>query len=361
MRMRKKVAIQALVNWECNYGNRLQNYALQTVVERLGFDVETINDCRYVPSEIRWKRLYKDVAHVVSRFRYTPKDHKKRIYFWFWVRRYRKYTSYQILTDTDYERIKDQYDYFITGSDQIWRPIFPATSNSANFLQFASPEKRIAYAPSFGMRLEEFPKEKVAEYTKWLSEDWKALSVREKLGADVIKALTGKDVPVLLDPTMLLTSDDWAKIAHARRVPKHYLLVNCLRTDKYMEYAHKIAEEHGWEIIDIENDPKYTGCGPSEFIYYISHADHVLTNSFHCNVFAFLFHKNVTYYMSNDEQTKKITSRIETLLELVDKHVDLDGEFVEYPAFDWTEYERRLTIKREIAMNYLYKALDVTK
>ena len=96
------------------------------------------------------------------------------------MRRYRKYTSYQVLRDADYDQIKDMYDYFITGSDQIWRPIFPATSNSANFLQFASPEKRIAYAPSFGMRLEEFPKDKVEEYTKWLSVDWKALSVREK-------------------------------------------------------------------------------------------------------------------------------------------------------------------------------------
>ncbi|MBQ6791394.1 MAG: polysaccharide pyruvyl transferase family protein [Paludibacteraceae bacterium] len=356
---KKKVAIQALVNWECNYGNRLQNYALQTVVERLGFDVETINDCRYQQSEIRWKLLLKDILHCVSRFRYRPNVHKKRIYFWSWVRRYRKYTSYQILNDADYERIKDKYDYFITGSDQIWRPIIPATSNSASFLQFASPEKRIAYAPSFGMRFKEFPEEKIKEYTKWLSEDWKALSVREKEGAEIVKALTGKIIPVLLDPTMLLTSDDWAKIAHFRQTPKHYLLVNCLRTDKYMDYARKIAKEHGWEIIDIENNPRYTGCGPSEFIYYISHADHVLTNSFHCNVFAFLFHKNVTYYMSDDVQTKKISSRIETLLELTGLKVDLSNEYVEYPAIDWAVYESNLKTKRNEAISYLSNALDI--
>ena len=77
---KKKVAIVALVNWECNYGNRLQNYALQTVVERLGFDVETINDCRYLPSEVRWKQLIKDILHFVTRFRYQPNTHKKRIH-----------------------------------------------------------------------------------------------------------------------------------------------------------------------------------------------------------------------------------------------------------------------------------------
>lgn len=358
---KKKVAIVALVNWECNYGNRLQNYALQTVIERLGFDVETINDCRFVKSEVSYKQLLKDILHFITRYRYTPNTHKKRIHFWFWIKRYRKYTSYQTKEDADYNKIADKYDYFITGSDQIWRPIYPATSNKENFLQFTSPEKRIAYAPSFGMRLEDFPKDKVIEYTKWLSEPWKALSIREQIGADAIKEMTGKEVPVLLDPTMMLTGDEWLNIVHGRRTPKHYLLVNCLRTKDYMEYARQLAEKNGWDIMDIENDERYVGCSPSDFIYYISHAEHVLTNSFHCNVFSFLFHKPVTYYLSNDEQTKKITSRIETLLELVDKKVRLEGEFVEYPAFDWGVYEKRLAAKRAQAIDYLSKALDVTK
>lgn len=358
--MKQKVGIVTLVNFEHNFGNRLQNYALQTVVERLGFRVETINDIRCVKhTEAALIQLLRYLAHYITRYKYVPSIHKAGIRFWLWVKKYRKATSYTIKKDEDfYSKVDtDKYAFFITGSDQIWRPVFTASSNFACFLQFAPPHKRIAYAPSFGMKYEDFPEDKKVQYTQWLSSGWRALSVREKSGADAIMKMIHQQVPVVLDPTMLLTANEWQKIANKRRVPKHYLLVYCLRTNKYLPYAKELALRNNLEIVDLNNDDQYSGCNPSDFIYYVSNADCVLTNSFHCNVFSFLFHKQVAYYMSDDEQTQKISSRIDTLLELTGKQIILNRELTIYPEIDWKLYEENLSTRRKNAMKFLYNAL----
>lgn len=101
-----------------------------------------------------------------------------------------------------------KYDYFITGSDQVWNPHYNFIGTS-DLLAFAKPEQRISYSASFGV--DEIPDEKKKEYTENLSQ-FMALSVREKRGAEIIKELTGKDAQVVLDPTMLLTSDQWSKV-----------------------------------------------------------------------------------------------------------------------------------------------------
>lgn len=356
---KKKVAIVTLVNFETNYGNRLQNYALTHFLEKHDCLVETLNDVRYVKhDEASYIQLLRFAAHYISRYKYVPMIHKRALFFWSWVKRYRKTTWRKFKKDSDYEYISNSYDYFITGSDQIWRPIFEASSNSACFLQFAKPSQRIAYAPSFGMRYTEFPKEKVKIYKEWLSSGWKSLSVREKEGAEAVLQMTGEQIPVVLDPTMLLDVSEWNKIARKTKAPKHYVLVYCLRCSDYLEYVKKFAQEKNVSIVDIGNDDRYAGCGPSEFLYLIRNADYVLTNSFHCNVFAFLYHKAVTYYVSKDVQTASILSRLESLWELANLKITLESDYIEYPKIDWDLYERNLSNKRNKSMDYLLNALN---
>jgi len=80
---------------------------------------------------------------------------------------------------------------------------------TSDLLAFAKPEQRISYAASFGV--DEILDEKKEVYAENLSL-FKALSVREKRGAEIIKELTGRDAQVVLDPTMLLTSEQWSKV-----------------------------------------------------------------------------------------------------------------------------------------------------
>src|SRR5699024_7327637 len=119
-----------------------------------------------------------------------------------------KETDFKITDDYLPNKLND-YDFFVTGSDQVWNPFF-TNSSSLYFLTFAPRKKRIAYAPSFG--ISEVPDLLRENFTKWLSEI-EHLSVREDAGADIIKQLTNRDSEVVADPTLLLTKESWLSIA----------------------------------------------------------------------------------------------------------------------------------------------------
>lgn len=146
--------------------------------------------------------------------------------------------------------LNDRYDYFIAGSDQIWNPAFVNLKNE--FLQFADRNKRVAYAASFGVS--EIKPDKVEIVRKGL-EGIDYISVREQAGAKIVKDLTGKEVPVLVDPTLLLSAEDWEKIME-RPVwyrDEKYILVYFLSKlpDKIRNDIKNLAEKYKLKIIDL--------------------------------------------------------------------------------------------------------------
>lgn len=94
------------------------------------------------------------------------------------------------------------------GSDQVWNPEHRYGSQ-IDFLRFAPAEKRVAYSPSIG--LDQLPLKYEGKYKKWISEI-PMVSIREDAGAKIVKELTNRKVPVLLDPTMLLGKEEWKTI-----------------------------------------------------------------------------------------------------------------------------------------------------
>ena len=167
------------------------------------------------------------------------------------------------------KNINKKYDYFITGSDQVWNPNFNRMSD-IDFLVFATPEKRVAFSASFG--ISEIP-EDMKDYYKERLLGIKYLSVREDTGKDIIENLTGReDIQVLVDPTMLLTSEEWNKVIKKPKQLKtdKYILNYFLGelSDKRKQEIERIAKENNCEIINIldKNSPFYEN-GPSEFLY----------------------------------------------------------------------------------------------
>src|SRR5690606_28828615 len=180
---------------------------------------------------------------------------------------YIKETDYYISDDNIPEGLSAKYSYFITGSDQVWNPNYIGDS-SIYFLAFAEKHKRIAFAPSFGVS--EIEPEYVEKFKKWLSGMYR-LSVREDDGSKIIKDLTGKDAPVLVDPTLLLTKEKWLSIAkEAANKPKgKYLLTYFLGevSNDYKKQIENIVKKNGLEVInlgDIREKETYE-TGPSEF------------------------------------------------------------------------------------------------
>ncbi len=231
----KKIAIVTL-NGYFNYGNRLQNYALQETLKSLGFEIETIMNTN--------KTLYSSNVTFMERVNNLKNKSKKEIYgileykVWRKVNKYETQKSEEIRTEvfkkfthnhikeTDYsisdnsmpEDLSLRYDYFVAGSDQVWNPNY-IHGSPINFLIFAEQHKRIAYAPSFGVS--EVKAEYIKNYKEWISGMHK-LSVREDDGAKIIKDLTGRDAPVLVDPTLLITKEKWISISKEAANKKHF-------------------------------------------------------------------------------------------------------------------------------------------
>ena len=255
----------------------------------------------------------------------------------------------------DNYRLQEEYNTLIVGSDQIWNTTFKWLSINA-FLPFKHP-KKIAFSASFGV--DSIP------YDQTIADclnDFKALSVREEAGAKIIKDLTGRDATVLVDPTMLLTKDEWRKVSKKPRGAKEGYILTYFLSPKCDEAKTKLEEiKEDKEVYELLNpNDKIAGtAGPSEFLWLFEHADLILTDSFHACVFSFLFNKPFIVYDRNWNEGN-MNSRLETLLSkfsLERKYANsgLPNDIWEH---DYTEGYKQLEIERKKAIDFLKKALE---
>lgn len=126
------------------------------------------------------------------------------------------------------EDLKNQYDYFVTGSDQVWRCWNGKEELDYFLLRFADDAQKLTILPSFGF--DKVPPEYVQTFREGLK-GFQYLSCREESGKVLIKELTGRDAVVLLDPTMLINVDEWLKILRRpiNFVDGDYILIYMLR------------------------------------------------------------------------------------------------------------------------------------
>lgn len=375
----KKVGILTL-NGYVNYGNRLQNYALQEVIKKLGFEVETVINNTKVSSQIESRankikklkeRDMKDIFNIVfvkvkEKLSNNNKLNQQRIEIF-------KEFSFSYISETNYSISEanmqndflKEFDFFVTGSDQVWNPNYRKGS-SVEFLTFAPKEKRIAYAPSFGVS--NIPNEYIKDYQLWLSE-MAHLSVREEAGADIIKDLTNRDATVVLDPTMMLTKEKWLSISKvpSNKPLKQYLLTYFLGeiSKERKKILQDIAKKNDLEIINLAQikEKKPYLSGPSEFINYVNSASVFCTDSFHGSAFSILLDTPFIVF-AREGKAPSMNSRIETLL----KKFKLESRSIENiktneQIFD-IDYSHTIPIletERKKAFNYLEKALGMEK
>ena len=361
------------INDNNNYGNRLQNYALQKYLfNKIKIkQIDTIwYDPQYMYKSKRnifdWRIWIKYLINWKNEREYLKKEFLKDN-----IRMYNisKFTK-KINTRLDF-KIKDnldkEYDYFITGSDQVWNPNFWSKRyDYANirFLKFVPKEKRIAYAASIA--IPEIPKAKENFFKNSLNE-MKAISMREKDGANLVKKLIGRDVPVVVDPTILLFKEEWQEIELKPEwySKKKYILTYFLGNSSSI--IEKLAKKNNWKIYNLmdKNNLDLYASRVEEFVYLIENAELVATDSFHACVFSILM--NTPFLVVNRQQkgVADMTSRIDTLLELfgyqdryiIDGKCDLSDD--EILQMDFSDVEA--IQKREIARStaFIKKALNL--
>ena len=119
------------------------------------------------------------------------------------------------------------------------------------------------------------------------------MSVREKQGAQIIKRLLDKDVPVVLDPTLLVTKEKWFKLADGYTKYKNYILIYGFgSSNNLIEFARNLSKKTGYKIIHIAN-PYFRKIGftyeravdPKGFLGLFKNAKYIITNSFHGTAF----------------------------------------------------------------------------
>lgn len=294
-----------------SYGCALQAAALRKVLSDKGHDARLLNHrCRSIDSDnavFDFSRIF-DIKYTIAHFINLPFSIKRILAF----SKFRK--EYLPLAEDNPENM----DAVVVGSDQVWN--YNLTNRDYSyFLNFKNgTAKKISYAPSFG--ISKLGKSE-AESIKPLLCDFDYLSVREQKGAEIIKELTGKDVPIVLDPTLLLNQKQWSEIADKSVNDTGYIFVfTVFNDDKLWDFAEELSRKTGLPIKTIspslfhrrKGEYEFTA-SPSKWLSRVKNADYVVTNSFHGLAFSINFEKK--FYFNLPDNAKAVGSRIKNITE----------------------------------------------
>ena len=268
------------------------------------------------------------------------------------------------------------YDYYITGSDQVWNPVIHGNENNpCCFLRFAELNaKRIAYAPSFGIK--DYPKQLENSLREYIKE-FDSISVRENEGKNIIKRVCDIDVPVVLDPTLMANPVVYESISkELENLPQKYIL--CYRFGN-MEYSAQIIKEISKKMelpvvelpLSIESYGKGSklcyDIGPAEFIGAIRGAEVILTDSFHCTVFSILNKKPFYTFMRQKEGEKnnmngrmiELLNKLNLSERLISEETECNDIISKIYDIEYSEADMILEEERKKSQNYLRNALDM--
>lgn len=390
--MGKKIGL-AVVTYKDNFGSALQTYATQEAINQLGIETGIFDITGVKKSMDNKKKLFylkrmlnpDEFKYVTSKFFSRKKkasgngEYAKNMAIRHNV--YQKFYAKELKFLPHVEGWKAlgnqaaACDAVLVGSDQLWRP-----SNIAGeyfTLEFV-PEKvkKIAYSTSFGVA--ELPKGMYKHAKKFLNRI-EFLSVREDTGAKLVKKITGRDIPVVCDPTMLLRPDEWMKIQNETPIiDGDYILTYFMGDNQqHREFAKRLRQETGFKIVGLlhgsvylPEDEKYVDyapydIGPGEFINLIRNAKFMCTDSFHGSVFSIL---NKTPFFAfrryEDKSENSSNDRIYTLLKwtgLSDRMLYGTENIKEQinKSIDFTHVLSAVEKKRVESLEYLKKSLEI--
>lgn len=372
---RKRIGVVTWVGTG-NYGTSLQAYALCRFLTKKGYQCELINEFDYKHFSVK--------SYVKSFLRKTRLLNLKEIYNirkqpnaikYFKLRKFLRINIKQRYVETpwQYRSLMRKFDQFCVGSDQIWNaynqysPFF--------FLDFAQSKKRISYASSMGTK--DFPEEYRGEIKDFLLK-FDHISLREDAGNKVVSELTGrKDVKTVLDPTFLLVPDEWKEVAKKAEIeielPQKYIIVYLIGDNKnYTQQVNDLKAKTGivnLVVIPALENPSmkmdgaiiYRYAAVSEFIYLLSNASWICTDSFHATAISINLQKDFTELLRfKDSDKTSQNSRIYDILNtygLQDRLYNSNTDSWAKPI-DYTKATATLEELREDSSKWLINAIE---
>lgn len=357
-----------------NCGSMMQTYALQTSIERRGADCEVIDFSNKGQRELYGVTLPNNsLKNIIKNLILLP--HRARIK--------RNYNSYEQFKNHRFHLSKEEYsdgtklddsgyDIVVTGSDQVWN-ITIEDGDDAYYLPWVKHAKKVAYAPSFGAKSLQKYAHDLEKYKKYLN-DFDMLSIREQNGQKWLSELLNKEVPVLLDPTLLLKAEDYDKIAmQGLNLPERYIFYYSPGYSKDINaLIKKVSEKYGLPVIAFNTKTFYVKGvqtlgftlpeieDPSVYLTLIKNASIVFTTSFHGTVFSSIY-KKAFWTIKNggmfgdDDRVKTLIEQLGLEERLVPIEFDDTRDYLSMP--DYTEYDCNLPQLQKKANDYLDNAL----
>lgn len=367
-----------------NYGTSLVGYALVKKLQLMGYYVEVINYVRRLSftekivigiNQLRSTGLKK----FLTRFNKKPtckayidgiktrttavEAYKERKL----ITLFHDYIGFKALHEGS-----NNYDAIVVGSDQVWLPMGLKTK-FFNLLFVDDKVRKISFASSFGVsEIPCFQKKETAHYL----DRFYRISVREQKGKDIVDSLSKNKAMVVADPTFLLDRYDWENEANGSKVDVSEPYIFCYFLGSNPE-ARKAANElkaiTGLKIVTIRHMDEFVpddenfgdeapyNVDPEDFVRYISKAEYICTDSFHCSSFSIQFQKKfMTFYRFSVGEKGGRNSRIDSLFNVLGvprEHIyQGDIRNIDSPV-DWNAVDKKLLALRNKSMNYLKEAL----
>ena len=356
--MKIGIVTQPLYN---NYGGLLQNFALQQVLKSLGHEPKTIDFVGRVSFTRYLLSTCKQLLISVLKFR-RPQ-----------IRPYVAIPTFRnpIMADfvnnhIDRTRIvhsytkkivnEEHFDAVISGSDQVWRPIYNMYIEDMYLKFVPNSIKKIAYAASFGVDTWEYNAEQTetcAKYVKRLD----AISVREATGVELCKTHLDVNAEHVLDPTILAGAEAYGPLLKENTEEQDYLFAYILDiTPEKKAYVESMAKSKGLKLI-IRGADKNATLSVEDWLSMIANSSMVVTDSFHGTVFSILFHRDF-YSIVNVERGGTRFASLLSPLGLEHRMGDVSQLTLTEPSpIDWQQVDKILDKHRQDSVNFLTNAL----
>ena len=264
---------------------------------------------------------------------------------------------------------KENFDMVVVGSDQVWRWNILGSNYFLDFVDKRNTRK-VSYAASFGMShweengLDTF---KIAELLK----EFSRVSVREQTGVGICQHTFGIHAELVIDPTMLHDASFYEKtLLKGYERTDEAKMVSCILGNEHKGHCLQLSnwawkrslayEELYWTSWDFFHMEFCRGSfyhiSVSEWLNEIRNASYVVTNSFHCAVFAILFHKQFVVLNNHSGGGDRIRTLL-TALHLEDRFSSsLDDRILSqllHEPISYEKVEKRLGVLRESSLAFL--------
>ncbi|MDR1209099.1 MAG: polysaccharide pyruvyl transferase family protein [Clostridiales bacterium] len=269
------------------------------------------------------------------------------------------------------------YDAAVSGSDQIWNPMYFGVT-PVYFLGFL-PEgvRRVAYSASFGNYkfADRAVNERIAGYLRAYS----AVSVREAQHVGKVREALGIEAVCALDPTLMLTRGEWLSslgiederefcVNQAKSRDDTLVVYALSNRVRVYGFAKKLAKILGLTpviidqrfLADLSPSTRYESTAdPRRFVELLARARFVVTNSFHGTAFAVNF--NIPFYAVACYRNERASSLL-SQTGLMDRMADLSGDWSKWltpgaAEVDFSASNAALGELRRFSADYLERAL----